>query len=114
MDTTIRESKLSERLTNAIKQTAPGTALRHALDMIIAGHLGALICIGDTESVLAAGDDGFKLDISFTANRLFELSKMDGAIVIDKEPSHGGSHEPAYARNGHLGVGAPAGHHALR
>ena len=86
MDTTIRESKqLSDRLTDAIRQTAPGTALRHALDMIIAGHLGALICIGDTENVLAAGDDGFKLDISFTANRLFELSKMDGAIVIDKD-----------------------------
>ncbi|MDO5108242.1 MAG: DNA integrity scanning diadenylate cyclase DisA, partial [Coriobacteriaceae bacterium] len=85
MDTTIRESKLSERLANAIRQTAPGTALRTALDMIIAGNLGALICIGDTENVLAAGNDGFKLDISFTANRLFELSKMDGAIVVDKD-----------------------------
>ena len=52
--------------------------------MILAGHMGALICIGDTDNVLAAGDDGFTLDISFTANRLFELSKMDGAIVIDK------------------------------
>ena len=51
--------------------------------MIIAGHLGALICVGDEESVLAAGNDGFPLNISFTSNRLFELSKMDGAIVID-------------------------------
>jgi len=85
VDTTIKESQLSERLITAIKQTAPGTALRHALDMIIAGHLGALICVGDEENVLAAGDDGFKLDISFTANRLFELSKMDGAIVVDKD-----------------------------
>ncbi|MEE8723372.1 MAG: DNA integrity scanning diadenylate cyclase DisA [Atopobiaceae bacterium] len=74
-----------ERLDAAVRLCAPGTALRHALDMIIAGHLGALICIGDTENVLAAGDDGFKLDISFTANRLFELSKMDGAIVVDKD-----------------------------
>ena len=73
-----------ERLRIAIKKTAPGTALRHALDMIIAGHLGALICIGDTDNVIKAGNDGFKLDISFTANRLFELSKMDGAIVLDK------------------------------
>jgi diadenylate cyclase len=68
----------------AIRQTAPGTSLRHALDMIIAGRMGALICIGDTDAVLATGDDGFSLDISYTANRLFELSKMDGAIVIDK------------------------------
>ena len=78
---TDRETRLQE----AIKKTAPGTALRHALDMIIAGHMGALICIGDTENVLAAGDDGFKLDVSFTANRLFELCKMDGAIVVDKD-----------------------------
>ena len=55
------EEESQERLKAAIKQTAPGTALRHALDMIIAGRLGALICIGDTENVIAAGDDGFKL-----------------------------------------------------
>lgn len=85
MDTYIRESGPSARLMWAIKQTAPGTALRHALDMIISGHLGALICIGDTDNVIAAGDDGFRLDISFTAHRLFELSKMDGAIVVDKD-----------------------------
>lgn len=76
-----------ERMRDALRHTAPGTALRHALDMIIAGNLGALICIGDTENVIAAGNDGFKLDISFTANRLFELSKMDGAIVLDGDLS---------------------------
>jgi diadenylate cyclase len=76
---------INDRLLEAISQTAPGTALRHALDMIIAGRLGALICIGDEDNVIAAGDDGFKLDVSFTANRLFELSKMDGAVVLDKD-----------------------------
>lgn len=80
---TTEDLKKKRELT--ISMTAPGTALRHALDMIIAGHLGALICIGDTESVLAAGNDGFPLNISFTSNRLFELAKMDGAIVIDKD-----------------------------
>lgn len=76
---------LDVRMEEAMRATAPGTALRRALDMIIAGHLGALICVGDVEHVLASGDDGFPLNISFTANRLFELSKMDGAIVIDKD-----------------------------
>ena len=75
----------NERIATALKMTAPGTALRVALDMIIAGRLGALICVGDTENVLAAGGDGFKLDVSFTANRLFELCKMDGAVVVDKD-----------------------------
>ncbi len=74
-----------ERMEEAIRRTAPGTALRNALDMILAGNLGALICIGDTERVLSIGDDGFPLSIAFTANRLFELSKMDGAIVVDED-----------------------------
>ncbi len=72
-----------ERMKEAVRLTAPGQPLRTALDMIIAGHIGALICVGDTETVLSAGNDGFPLNISFTSNRLFELSKMDGAIVID-------------------------------
>jgi diadenylate cyclase len=72
------------RLEDAIRRTAPGTSLRVALDMIIAAHLGALICIGDTEAVIASGNDGFVIDTSFTANRLFELAKMDGAIVVDE------------------------------
>lgn len=75
----------AERMEEAIRRTAPGTALRNALDMILAGRLGALICIGDSERVLASGNDGFPLNIAFTANRLFELSKMDGAIVIDED-----------------------------
>ena len=74
-----------QRFEDAIRKTAPGTPLRTALDMILAGKLGALICVGDTENVLAAGDDGFKLDVSFTANRLFELCKMDGAVVVDRD-----------------------------
>ena len=74
-------------MRDAIRLTAPGQPLRTALDMIIAGHIGALICVGDTEAVLASGNDGFPLSISFTSNRLFELSKMDGAIVIDGDLS---------------------------
>ncbi len=77
------KTDIQKRMQQAIRMTAPGQPVRTALDMIIAGHLGALICVGDTEHVLAAGNDGFPLNISFTANRLFELSKMDGAIVVD-------------------------------
>ena len=77
-------SDVRERVYEAIRMTAPGSPLRHALDMIIAGHMGALICVGDEQNVLSAGNDGFPLNISFTSNRLFELSKMDGAIVVDR------------------------------
>ncbi len=78
-------AEVDTKMQQAIRMTAPGTALRTALDMIIAGNLGALICIGDTDKVLASGNDGFPLNISFTSHRLFELSKMDGAIVVDSD-----------------------------
>ena len=62
------KTDLERRIDDAIRMTAPGTALRHALDMIIAGHMGALICVGDEDGVIKAGNDGFPLNISFTAN----------------------------------------------
>ena len=83
----LEKNEIQKRMNEAIRLTAPGQPIRTALDMIIAGHLGALICVGDSENVLAAGNDGFPLNISFTSNRLFELSKMDGAIVIDESLS---------------------------
>lgn len=55
--------------------------------MIIAARNGALICIDDVEAILALGNGGFKLDAPFSPQRLFELSKMDGAIIL----SNGGS-----------------------
>ena len=65
------KNELQKRMEQAIRLTAPGQPIRTALDMIIAGHLGALICVGDTENVLAAGNDGFPLNISFTSNRRY-------------------------------------------
>ena len=81
----MRDDDAAARMDRAIRITAPGQPLRAALDMIVAGHLGALICVGDEKNVIALGNDGFPLDIAFTGNRLFELAKMDGAIVIDED-----------------------------
>lgn len=70
-------------IDDALEAVAPGTDLRAALDMIVAADTGALICMGDTDAVIAAGSGGFVIDAAFTPNRLFELAKMDGAIVVD-------------------------------
>ena len=50
----MEQKSTDERMKEAVRLTAPGQPLRTALDMIIAGHIGALICVGDTEAVLAA------------------------------------------------------------
>jgi diadenylate cyclase len=70
---------------SAVSRVAPGTPLREAVDMIISAQNGALICIGDVKSVLAIGNGGFRIDTPFTPQRLFELSKMDGAIVLSDD-----------------------------
>lgn len=70
-------------LRKTLERVAPGTELREALDNIIAGRSGALIVMGDIEGVEPLCNGGFRVDIPFTAQRLFELAKLDGAIVVD-------------------------------
>ncbi len=67
----------------ALEKVAPGTALREGLDYIIAARTGALIVIGDDEPVQPLCNGGFTIDTEFTPQRLFELAKMDGAIILE-------------------------------
>jgi diadenylate cyclase len=67
----------------ALQSVAPGTPLRVALDSVIAGRTGALIVIGDERGVDRLSNGGFEIDAPFTPQRLFELAKMDGAILLD-------------------------------
>ena len=64
---------------------APGTELREGLERILRGRTGALIVLGFDPVVEAICSGGFVLDVPFSATRLRELSKMDGAVVIDQE-----------------------------
>ena len=72
-----------QSMDDVLEMVAPGTDLRASLDMIHAADNGALICIGDIENVMTLASGGFEIDAAFTPNRLFELSKMDGAILLD-------------------------------
>ena len=62
---------------------APGSKLREGLDNILDGQKGALIVVGIDEEVEKVLDGGFSLNCEYTPERLFELSKMDGAIILD-------------------------------
>ncbi len=72
-------------LNDILKIIAPGTALRAGLDNILKAKTGALIIIGDSKEILDIVDGGFKIDEEYTPARLYELAKMDGAIVISKD-----------------------------
>ena len=66
---------------------APGTLLRDGLDRILRAKRGALVIVGDGHEVLSICSGGFLLDAEFSPQRLSELAKMDGAIILAKDSS---------------------------
>lgn len=75
------------QLRSALESLAPGTALREGLERILRGRTGALIVIGHDKTVDSISTGGFDIGVDFTATRLRELAKMDGAIVVDATAS---------------------------
>jgi len=73
-----------EHRRTALAMVAPGTALRDGLERIVRGNTGALVVVGCDAAVQAICSGGFDLDTDFSATRLRELAKMDGAIVLDQ------------------------------
>ncbi|MEM4259411.1 MAG: DNA integrity scanning diadenylate cyclase DisA [Candidatus Pacearchaeota archaeon] len=73
-----------EELYNILRLISPGTHLRTALDNIVRAGKGAIIAI-DNESLSKIIDGGFRVNCRFTPQRLVELSKMDGAIILSKD-----------------------------
>ncbi|MCK9904052.1 DNA integrity scanning protein DisA [Parafrankia colletiae] len=67
---------------------APGTPFRDGLERILRGHTGALIVLGHDKVVEGLCTGGFEFDVEFSATRLRELAKMDGAIVLSSDLTH--------------------------
>jgi diadenylate cyclase len=72
-------------LRAVLATVAPGTALRDGLERILRGNTGALIVIGWDRVVETMCTGGFPLDVEFSATRLRELCKMDGAVVLSTD-----------------------------
>lgn len=68
-----------------LRLIAPGTALREGLDNVLGAKTGALIVIGYDDSVREILDGGFHIDCPFTPAFLYELAKMDGAIILSND-----------------------------
>ncbi len=73
-----------ERVRAVLQKVAPGTSLREGIDRIIKSGKGAIIVVGDS-GVEPLVSGGFKLATKFTAQRLSEVAKMDGAIIVDDD-----------------------------
>ncbi len=75
----------AEVLRSVLAQVAPGTALRDGLERILRGSTGALIVLGQDRVISAISSGGFDVNIDFSATRLRELAKMDGAVICDRD-----------------------------
>ena len=74
-------------MLDALAGVSPGRPLREGLDRILQAGMGALVVVGDGPEVLAICSGGFLLDAAFTPQRLSELAKMDGAIILAPDAS---------------------------
>ena len=70
-------------ITEILKLIAPGTPIRDGLENILRAKTGALLLITDNNEVLKqVVDGGFTINEDYTSSKLYELAKMDGAIVL--------------------------------
>lgn len=72
-------------LYQILKTVAPGTPLRMGLDNIINAKIGALIVIGNTKEILDIVYGGFYINCEYNPSYIYELAKMDGAIIISSD-----------------------------
>ncbi len=72
-----------DNITEILKLIAPGTPIRNGLENILRARTGALLLITDKNEVLKeVVDGGFTINEDYSSSKLYELAKMDGAIVL--------------------------------
>src|SRR5881227_1518901 len=77
------ESRQEPRLVKALEMVAPGTALREGIDSVLHARTGGLLVIGEPEELSFLFSGGLKIEVDYTPPLLFQLAKMDGAIVLN-------------------------------
>ena len=76
------ESRQDSRIVRALEMVAPGTALRQGIDNILHARSGGLIVVGEAEDLAFLFSGGIKMELDYSPEVLYELAKMDGAIVL--------------------------------
>jgi diadenylate cyclase len=82
-----RHRTANDELRDALARVAPGTPLRDGIDRVIRARAGALLVVDDGPDVLAICSGGFLVDAPYSPQRLSELAKMDGAIILSSDGS---------------------------
>src|SRR5215471_12068876 len=77
------DPRLDPKVLSVVAGTLQKNELRQTIDDIIRSKEGALIVIGEPSDLAFLLSGGMRLDQPFTPQFLYELSKMDGAIIVN-------------------------------
>lgn len=77
--------KKDVEIKKILKLLCPGTALREGLENILKAKTGGLIVLGDSDEIMNIADGGFMINADYTPSYIYELAKMDGAIIISSD-----------------------------
>ena len=77
--------KADNEIKNILMLISPGTSLREGLENILRAKTGGLIVLSDNDDVMKIVDGGFYINSEYTPAYVYELAKMDGAIVISHD-----------------------------
>jgi diadenylate cyclase len=83
----VPEARRDEGVRAVLANLAPGSVLREGIERVIRAGRGALVVIGWTPEVEPLVSGGFVIDIAATSQRIAELAKMDGALILDEDAS---------------------------
>ncbi len=81
----MKEEEKQDVMSELLRLVAPGTAFREGLENVLRAKTGALIVVGCSPEVMEIVDGGFSINCDFSPNYLYELAKMDGAIILSED-----------------------------
>ncbi|WP_409343446.1 DNA integrity scanning diadenylate cyclase DisA [Paenibacillus sp. MBLB4367] len=77
--------KKEDVMSLLLQMVAPGTMFRDGLENVLRAKTGGLIVVGYSPEVMEIVDGGFSINCDFSPNYLYELAKMDGAIILSED-----------------------------
>ncbi|QQE74644.1 DNA integrity scanning diadenylate cyclase DisA [Brevibacillus composti] len=81
----LETNKREPLYSDVLRLVAPGTPLREGLENVLRAKTGGLIVVGYGPDVKNIVDGGFSINCDFTPAHLYELAKMDGAIIVSED-----------------------------
>ncbi|MBB6675019.1 DNA integrity scanning diadenylate cyclase DisA [Cohnella nanjingensis] len=84
-ETKEKENHPQETMNQLLQMVAPGMPFRDGLENVLRAKTGALIVVGYSPEVMEVVDGGFSINCDFSPNYLYELAKMDGAIILSED-----------------------------